>query len=264
MGYFDNKESMSMKAAKHTQEMEDKYFNEINSAVNFSTIYYPEFNKNNIAECGNPHLIEVLDADTVSAAYQQFKTNPSITPCILNFASYKNAGGKFIEGSSAQEESLCHVSFLYNVLKRFDRLYYSPHRAKGASNKALYDNEAIYTPNVTFFYNGEEFKCDVLTCAAPNNAAARRYYDVDPKDNAVALYDRIYFIRKIMQTNNVKTAILGAYGCGVFGQDPNMVAQYMNGIFTNSTIDTIIYAIPRGLNERNYTTFKNRIAETEV
>lgn len=261
MGYFDNKQSMTEKAEIHTKEMWKKYPNEIALAKNFSTIYYPSFNET-VAECGKPQRIEVLDADTVSAAYQEFKNNPNIIPTVLNFASYKNPGGKFIEGSSAQEECLCHASFLYNVLLGFDQTYYLPHRGKGASNKALYDNSAIFTPNIIFKYNDEEFKCNVLTCAAPNNAAAHRYYNIDPKENAVTLYDRITFIRKILQTNNVQTAILGAFGCGVFGQDPNMVAQYMNNIFENSTIDTIIYAIPRGLNERNYLTFKNRIAET--
>ena len=262
MGYFDNKLSMTQKAELHTKEMWKKYPNEISLAASFSTIYYPSFEKDLIAECGHPQRIEVIDADTVAAAYREFEKNPNITPCILNFASYKNPGGKFIEGSSAQEECLCHASFLYNVLLGLDKTYYAPHREKGASNRALYTNEAIYTPNVIFNYNGIEFKCNVLTCAAPNNAAARRYYDVDPKENATVLYDRITFIRKILQINNVQTAILGAFGCGVFGQDPNMVAQYMNNLFTNSTIDTIIYAIPRELNERNYLTFKNRIAET--
>ena len=37
---------------------------------------------------------------------------------VLNFASFKNPGGMFYNGSSAQEESLCHESFLYNVLKK--------------------------------------------------------------------------------------------------------------------------------------------------
>ena len=36
--------------------------------------------------------------------------------CALNFASYKNPGGKFMDGSSAQEECLCHESILYEVL----------------------------------------------------------------------------------------------------------------------------------------------------
>ena len=263
MGVWSKKQEMEMKALRWASEMEAKYPSDISLSANMSMIYGSPFDVA-LTE-GQPTTIAVVDKDSVSAALDEANGSEyKIKPCILNFASYRNPGGKFIEGSSAQEEMLCHESYLYNVLEKFDKTYYGPHRGKGATNRALYHNEAIHTPNVTFIHNGIEFKCDVLTCAAPNYAAAHRYFGVEPLENAQALKDRILFIRKIMEVNNVQTAILGAFGCGVFGQDPNIVAQYFNDIFSKSNIPTIVYAVPKGLNERNYNVFKRRIAETGV
>ena len=261
MGVWNNKQDMQMKALRWANLMDEKYAKDIALSANLSMIYGTPFDATLIS--GNPLTIGIVDKDSVQAALDEANgCEYQIKPCILNFASYKNPGGKFLEGSSAQEECLCHESYLYNVLEKFDNTYYASHRLKGATNRALYHNEAIYTPNVTFIKNDIEFKCDVLTCAAPNYAAAHRYFDVGPKENAEILYSRIEFIRKILEVNNVQIAILGAFGCGVFGQDPNLVASYMNKIFGQSNIDTIIYAVPKGLNERNYNTFKNRIVET--
>lgn len=264
MGYFDKKQSMIIKALNHTKEMEEKYTEDTIHSVKQSIIYNKTFNP--LLKNGNPTKIKVIDMDSVSAAFAEYKEHKGQNKkiCILNFASYKNPGGKFMDGSSAQEECLCHASNLYNILEKFDRTYYAPHRTKGTTNRALYNNDAIYSPDVIFNYLDGEFKCDVLTCAAPNFAAASRYYDVSSTENAGVLLDRTSFLRKILEDNKVDTAILGAWGAGVFGQDPNLVASYMNKVFKDSNIDTIIYAIPRGINERNYSAFKKRIAETEV
>ena len=261
MGYFSNKESMQTKALKHSKEMDELYQKETNTSCANSTFYTPAFNRSFIA--GSPKKIEVRDGGSIEVAYQEYE-NDGIKPCILNFASYKNPGGKFLDGSSAQEECLCHGSNLYNILEKFDKVYYLPHRRGGETNRAMYLNTAIFTPDVIFNYLGVPFKCDVLTCAAPNFAAGSRYYNVTSKENAEILLDRIEFIRKILEEKEVKTAILGAWGCGVFGQDPNLVASYMNQTFKDSNIDTIIYGVPKGVNARNYITFKRTIAETDL
>lgn len=263
MGYFDNKKSMEVRALLHTEDMKNRYEKETVLSASLSTIYYEAFNPALVE--GTPKRIEVIDAGSVEAAFNEYncgmQNGKNVKPCILNFASYKNPGGMFLAGSSAQEECLCHASNLYNILEKFNKDYYIPHRQKGATNRALYSNQAIYSPDVVFEYEKNTFKCDVLTCAAPNFSAAHRYYGVTSKKNAEVLFDRITFLRKILENNHVDTVILGAYGCGVFGQDPNLVASYMNQIFKDSNIDTIVYAIPRGLNEKNYLAFERRIEQ---
>ena len=61
----------------------------------------------------------IVAEDSVEAImnYSQGKT------AVLNFASYKEPGGGFMAGSQAQEESFCHESFLYNVLRQFQYYY---------------------------------------------------------------------------------------------------------------------------------------------
>ena len=96
----------------------------------------------------------------------------------------------------------------------------------------------------------------MITCAAPNKAAAQKYENVSDQANTEALKSRIQFVLDIAEKNEVKTLILGAYGCGVFGQDAKEVA----GIFkeflttTHTSFDTVVFAVPDGKNG-NYRRF---------
>lgn len=256
MGYWDNKQSMAAQAAAHTHNMMIKYEKETIESVKNSKIYYSKDGISNVREPAPTTYhpaVELWDKDSVTAALKLRTEHPDSKICILNFASYKNPGGKFIEGSSAQEEALCHASNLYNILLRFDKVYYVPHREKGATNRSLYYDEAIYTPDVIFSDN----KFNVLTCAAPNWSAASRF-GVSLEENNKTLKSRIEFIKSILEENKVDIAILGAWGCGVFGQDPITVASYFNTAFYHSTIPTIVYAIP-DKNSINYRAFKEII-----
>ena len=72
-----------------------------------------------------------------------------------------------------------------------------------------------------------------------------------------ALKNRIEFIKNIALDNDLDTVILGAYGCGVFGQDPNVVARLIKDIFEFSGLEVIL-AVPG--NDKNYQAFKNLFA----
>lgn len=262
MGNWNNKQSMTAQAAAHTHDMMIKHEKETTESVKNSKIYYSKDGISNVripAPTTHHPAVKLWDKDSVTAARTIHTDHPNDKICILNFASYKNPGGKFIEGSSAQEESLCHESNLYNILLRFDKTYYAPHREKGATNRALYYDEAIYTPDVVFSDN----KFDVLTCAAPNWSAASRF-GVSLDENNEVLKSRIEFIKAILEENNVDVAILGAWGAGVFGQDPAIIATYFKTEFYHSSISTIVYAVPAGLNQKNYNIFKTYIGENKI
>lgn len=219
--------SAKRKARKQTEYMEKRYKSMIDHCVAATKTYSPDADfKIDYRCCTTKPNIKLVQTDSVSAVFHAIEQNSGRT-AVLNFASYKMPGGKFIEGSKAQEECLCHESFLYNVLSRFDDSYYAWNRDH--LDSALYLNRALYSPAVLFERKSKDgivsgCTCDVITCAAPNYWAAKRYQKVSVEENSKALESRIKFILDIARDNSVDTLILGAFGSGVFGQDASEVA----------------------------------------
>lgn len=246
--YWVNKNQRANTAIVHTEKMNHHFKNEIQECIKNTKIYNQNHNFHYGKIC--EEKIEIVDMDSVSAIdiYHNGKT------AVLNFASYKNPGGMFIKGSKAQEECLCHESFLYNVLKEQKEYYDWNNNHK---NKALYLNRALYSENILFFKEDKTFHCDVITCAAPNKFAAQKYQNVTNTENYQILASRIEFILKIAMDNHVDTLILGAFGCGVFGQDPIEVATLFKKYLQKYPyFSKIIFAIPNGNND-NFKKFKN-------
>lgn len=238
--YWINKEQRAATARKHTEDMQLKYAGQIEKAVIGTKIYDTDF-KFDVGANKNGTEITVIDSDTVHAGNLYCREGRT---ALLNFASYKNPGGMFINGSKAQEECLCHASYLYNVLSQFTDKFYKWNNEN--KNRALYFNRALYSPGILFFDGGEDFYCDVITCAAPNKSATQRYGKVSVLENTDVLKSRIKFVLGIAADNHVDILILGAFGCGVFGQDAEEVAgifkEYLGngyGYFTK-----VIFAVP--------------------
>ena len=249
--YYPNKEERAKLAQNHTKEMEDLYKDEIEDCID-ETLAYNVNSKFIEKRVNNKQIIIVDEIDSVGAVFKYVNIN-EIT-AVLNFASYNNPGGNFINGSKAQEECLCHESYLYNVLKGRIGYYKINHKNK---NRSLYTDRALYSPNVRFTKECKDVFCDVITCAAPNKTAAQKYYDVSDEENSEVLKERIEFVLKIAQDNGVDNLILGAYGCGVFGQDPLEVAKIFKEFLSGKykCFNKVIFAIPNKL-EVNYRCFQ--------
>lgn len=142
--YFNKKEELKEKAANHTKMMEAGFKEEIDECVRGTKIYggdgaavaevsemMPEIELADTAPKRTEIIVDGMDSVKSMLKHRDGKT------AVLNFASYKNPGGKFLDGSSAQEECLCHSSILYNVLKKFPD-YYAWN--KQHNNRALYTN----------------------------------------------------------------------------------------------------------------------------
>lgn len=191
-------------------------------------------------------VIHVVDM-TAEDAVMQYAGNGKT--CILNFASYKNPGGRFYDGDMAQEEALCHVSTLYPVLRSFTSEY---SRRLSHLNNGLYNEDFIYSPDIIFFKDGKMQKCDVLTYAAPNmmrKAKTKEYHDV--------LCRRMLNAFVIPYLHGCENVILGAWGCGVFCNNPITVAEIwklyedgLDGLYSN-----IVHPVPTMKGTKNYDAF---------
>ena len=63
------------------------------------------------------------------------------------------------------------------------------------------------------------------------------------EENLRILEDRIQFVADIINTQKAEVAILGAFGCGVFGQDPKTVARLFKEKMERSSVKKIVYAV---------------------
>lgn len=238
--YWNNKVSRSIEAKKHLDYVSSKYVGEIKEQIT-NTVLYDVIDLQRSTEIGIPRQ-SFLAMDTVTAIFYISSLRSSDKIAALNFASFKNPGGMFLKGSKAQEECLCMYSTLYPVLDSFRDTYYEPN--KKLLNRALYTDRALYTPDVIFENEERMVKADIITCAAPNKYAAQKYQNVSDEENEKALRNRLLFIRDIVIDQGVDTLILGAFGCGVFGQDPKQVATLMDEIFSTACVANIVYAVP--------------------
>ncbi|MCD7840445.1 MAG: TIGR02452 family protein, partial [Erysipelotrichaceae bacterium] len=162
--------NLQQKAHKHTELMQQNYNKEITYAIKHTHIYDENSSFHHLSQ-HHKSTIKVLDCTTTQAIID---ANHTKHICALNFASFKNPGGGFYNGAMAQEEALCHDSFLYNVLIEFVDSYYQLNRQN--LNHSLYYDRALYSQDIFFFDElGCSYKTDILTCAAPNYREASRH-----------------------------------------------------------------------------------------
>jgi uncharacterized protein (TIGR02452 family) len=174
--------------------------------------------------------IVVQNETTLAAAGRLTADHRTIA---LNFASAKNPGGGFLSGSEAQEESLARASSLYACLE--GRSMYPFHRRHA---DPLYTDFVIYSPAVVVFRDSDgtlletPFACSFLTAPAPNAGAVLQR---DPKradELGRALQTRINKVLSVAAGQGYDAIILGAWGCGVFKNDPRDVAKEFHAALT--------------------------------
>jgi uncharacterized protein (TIGR02452 family) len=203
-------------------------FIDISSAVrlcvNHSIAYPPSHIFETIPLGSNRGIIEVSQETTLQACHRVLLAFPAATIAVLNFGNPAKPGGGFQNGRSAQEESLARSSALYLSLLQFNEMY----RVGQADLNPLYTDYIGYSPNVPFFTDDtgvliEPFTVSVITAAAPN---ARE--TVHPTLNRAlrgTLKNRLRKVIQVAIAHENTVLILGAFGCGVFGNDSRMVAM---------------------------------------
>lgn len=166
----------------------------------------------------------------------------------LNFASAKNPGGGFINGAEAQEESLARTSGLYeSLLQAWD--YYTIHRAM---ESCFYTDTMIYSPKVPVFRKdkGELLPkpvlCNFITSPAVNAGVVKRQEPERANEILDAMDLRMDKMLSLALHQGNEVLILGAWGCGVFKNDPNEIAglfrKHLQGKYKNK-FKRVVFAV---------------------
>ncbi|MNJ44256.1 hypothetical protein D3C77_393000 [compost metagenome] len=167
---------------------------------------------------------------------------------VLNFASAKNPGGGFLNGAMAQEESLAASSGLYGTQLRQPKYY----EANRAFKSMMYTHHAIYSPDVVFFRDAQFELLPIPVIASVLTLPAVNYGQVilkgeDTDQAERVMKERMALSLALFAKQGHRTLVLGAYGCGVFRNDPVKVAKWWKELILDegygSFFDEIIYAV---------------------
>lgn len=192
-------------------------------------------------------LIEVTNETTLHAARRCVGQGTGKTVC-LNFASAKNPGGGFLNGSQAQEESLARATGLYPCIAQMREMYDYNRSLK----TCLYSDYLIYSPDVPVFRDDRDELLDApypvsfITAPAVNAGVVKEREPGNADSIRKVMMSRMDNIMSVAWRHGYQTLILGAYGCGVFRNTPADVAEdfkaLIDGKFMN-VFERIVFAV---------------------
>lgn len=196
------------------------------------TVSYPPDVTISAPKPGFPQTdIQVRNETTLQAAERLVSMGLSIVA--LNFASATNPGGGFLGGARAQEESLARSSGLYPCIA--NNPMYDFHRAR---HDPMYTHYVIYSPNVPIIRRDSgalldhPYLCSILTSPAVN---AKVVLERDPSRRSEirqVMKNRIDKVLAVAALHKNSILILGAWGCGAFGNDPREIADLFHDALT--------------------------------
>ena len=177
---------------------------------------------------GRATQIEVVEEGTLGAALRLHRAGHNVVA--LNFASARNPGGGFQTGAEAQEENLARNSCLYACLTSPAAApYYELHNAQ---RDPLYTHNCIYSPQVPVIRDemsgrllDEPWPLSFVTAAAPNAGAARKKKGASDALIMRVLAERAEVVLRMARAHGHTAIVLGAWGCGVFQNNPAAVAH---------------------------------------
>lgn len=233
---------------------------------------YPAFDASNTRDT----IITVSGDRSYQAAMKLHREDPDAKIAVMNFANAFHAGGGVVKGASAQEECLCRSSTLYPLLYRRtlrDSFYKHHHEL----NTPKASDSLIYTESVIICKTDEDLpkrmpkeewvKVDVITIAAPDLRDKSNKYaplvDGGTYMNNAELFG--YHVKRAIHMLTCTAAkgadvlVLGAFGCGAFENDPEVVARAYKTVLQEfpkvfRKIEFAVYCSPS--DSKNYDVFK--------
>ncbi|KAK7037397.1 hypothetical protein VNI00_011147 [Paramarasmius palmivorus] len=227
---------------------------------------------------GTPVRVEVVNSDTLAVARKLLSDDGEAIGNVaaLNLADDIRPAGSWLLHDMPelrQEECLCYSSTLYVTLK--DTYYPFPNVGPDSA-------VGIYSPGVVIFRDQLENACadlpvdqrrvvSVISVAAPrwpqlssNGKFYRRHSDLED------LREKIRLVYRVAAYNEKRYLILGAMGCGAYGNPPEQVAREMRDILMESEFrgwfKKIVFAVLSTTNNErgNFEVFRDTFAGVRI
>lgn len=197
--------------------------------------------------------IEVTNESTFEAARRWKRSIKEV--CVLNFASPTKPGGGVINGRTAQEEALSRQSTLFFSLKQQNEMYdYNKRHPSPFASDYM-----IYSPNVVVFRDDDNnliypLRVSVISSPAVNCSQISGHHNNG--DIYKCMKNRCRKILQLTLATNNKVIVLGAFGCGVFGNKPEEISKIFKELlideFYGMFFTKIVFAIKGKYGKRNY------------
>ena len=194
-------------------------------------------------------LMEVVSVGAFEALVQTAGAAGEL-PAVLDFASDSNPGGSWrSKQQGTQEEALCRASTLGLKLEA--------HFAETGSGGYMPGKEScVYVPDVAVFWaKGHNWLVPAIPCAVV--AAALR----DVGGDVGALRRKVRSILVTAAAHGHRRLVLGAWGCGAFGNDPALVAaafrDEVRAAAARGDVEHVVFAMgDSGAGRRNAALFR--------
>ncbi|MCD7868304.1 MAG: TIGR02452 family protein [Clostridiales bacterium] len=209
--------------------------------------------------------------------YHKLKENKESDPrvLVLNLASSTHPGGQTRKGASAQEEDLCRrTSLLVSLESDEAKKYYDYNNARKTH---MGSDGVMISPCVEVIKDAssetlsDPFPISVMSCAAPMIRLGLE--GMSQQEYEIMLYRRIQGMLLVAASQNYRHLILGAFGCGVFGNDAAVVSDLFYHVIQKLTFcgkgsgqlfDSIDFAVLcRPGKDYNYREFCRNFAQKE-
>lgn len=227
-----NQGSYQTEAGKEVSLESEQSFAKQNSQI-FRPEDFEELIKKNAVKITEKEKAEseitIVNSTTLAAAKELWEAGEEKI-FALNFASAKNPGGGFLNGSQAQEESLARATGLYPCLLEHREMY-DFNKGFGSS---LYSDYMIYAPQVPVFRDDQDellsefYPVSFLTAPAVNAGAVRDNEKNNISKISTKMKERTEKVLTVAHILDHEVLILGAWGCGVFRNDPSEVATHFH------------------------------------
>jgi uncharacterized protein (TIGR02452 family) len=223
---------------------------------------------------GRTSKFEVTEELSITCCRRLYEEGFKNVTC-LNFASAKHPCGGMVNRSIAQEESLGLCSSLYSSLSKQEAHYEAN---KKDPKNGVYQDSLINSPGCPVFRDDvnyhlleRPFYVNFISCPAVNATVTKAPLSVVRE----TMRRRTKAVLSVAADEGCDALVLGAWGCGVFGNDVNDVVEYFKeyllpnsnnlllgettGSFANTfpekCLPTVVFAL--GKDSKNQLAFRN-------